>query len=86
MLYFLKGAALGVLLITALLGTGVLLSSGPPAGADNDEHPETSYRVIEGCEYVFVSRRPFGSNMAMAHKGDCRKCEKRRRNRENQAD
>lgn len=43
-------------------------------GVDNDLHPEKSYRVvsIEGCEYIFVSRRPWQGNMSLAHKGNCK--------------
>ena len=42
-------------------------------GVDNDVHPEDSYRTItvDGCEYIFISRRPFAGNMALAHKGNC---------------
>jgi hypothetical protein len=42
-------------------------------GAGNDLEPEKTYRIviIENCEYVYISRRPWDSNMAIAHKGNC---------------
>ena len=44
------------------------------AGSDNDLHPETTYRVIEieGCEYIYLSRRPWSGEMALSHKGNCK--------------
>ena len=43
-------------------------------GAENDVHPEENYKIIEidDCEYIFISRRPFASDMAITHKGDCK--------------
>lgn len=43
-------------------------------GAYNDVRPEENYKIIEidGCEYIFISRRPFASDMAITHKGDCK--------------
>lgn len=42
-------------------------------GADNDLSPGKTYRiyVIEGCEYLLVSRRPWAGDFAMTHKGNC---------------
>lgn len=43
-------------------------------GGDSDVHPEKSYRIIEieGHEYIFISRRPWSGEMALAHSGDCK--------------
>ena len=43
-------------------------------GSENDVHPEETYKtvVIDGCEYIFVSRRPWSGDMALAHKGKCK--------------
>lgn len=59
------------LLCIASLGFTVLLTGC--FGSDNDVNPEKTYRIvrIEGCEYIFVSRRPFGAEMALSHKGNC---------------
>lgn len=48
-------------------------------GVENDVNPETTYRIIEidSCEYVFISRRPYSSEMAMSHKGNCKYCKQR---------
>jgi len=50
------------------------------AGASNDKHPEKTYKIIEidSCEYIYISRRPWGSTMAIAHKGNCKYCKQRR--------
>ena len=50
-----------------------LLSVGCFEGSGNDIHPEDTHRIIkiDGCEYIFVSRRPFSGDMAITHKGDC---------------
>ena len=42
-------------------------------GAENDVHPEETYKVIEidECEYILISRRPWASEMALSHKGNC---------------
>lgn len=55
------------ILMIALLTTGC-------TGSDNDVNPQDSYRTleIEGHEYIFISRRPFSSEMAMAHKANCK--------------
>lgn len=54
-------------ILTALLG------GCTPSGSENDLHPEKTYKVIviDKCEYVMVSRRPWSGEMAMAHKGNC---------------
>lgn len=45
-----------------------------PEGSENDKNPEKTYRIveIEGCEYIFISTRPWGSEMAITHKGNCK--------------
>lgn len=53
----------------------VLLCVGcSPSGSENDSNPEKTYRtiIIEGHEYIFISRRPWASNMAITHKGNCK--------------
>ena len=54
--------------------------TGCTDGAGNDLHPEQTYKivVIDSCEYIFVSRRPFSGEFALAHKGNCKFCEQRR--------
>jgi hypothetical protein len=49
-------------------------------GSGNDLHPEKTYKTIEidSCEYIFISRRPFASDMALTHKGNCKYCEQRK--------
>ena len=43
-------------------------------GSENDVHPELTYRIVEidDCEYIYISTRPFGSDMAISHKGNCK--------------
>lgn len=56
-----------VILIALLVGCS-------PYGSDNDVNPGKTYKiiVIEDCEYVIISRRPWAGNMALAHKGNCK--------------
>lgn len=44
------------------------------SGAGNDKTPMASYKtiIIEDCEYIFISRRPYGSDMSLSHKGNCK--------------
>lgn len=55
---------------------GLLILTGCTSfeGVDADITIEDSYKtiVLEGCEYIYVSRRPFSSEMMMAHKGNCK--------------
>ena len=53
---------------------GLVWSNELFRGASNDLYPEEVHKVIviEGCEYIFISRRPFDSQMALAHKGNCK--------------
>ncbi len=55
--------------------TGLLVCAGcSPAGSDNDANPEETYSIIEieGHEYIFISRRPWSGEIAMAHKANCK--------------
>lgn len=52
----------------------VVISGCSPLGSGNDANPEKTYRtvIIEEHEYIFISRRPWSSEMAIAHKANCR--------------
>jgi len=68
-------APLGFILIilsVVFAGWHFMLTANPD-GSDVDTSPETLYEVIQigGCEYVYLSRRPWGAEMAIAHKGNC---------------
>jgi len=56
-----------------ILSVAILIISCSPSGSENDINIESSYEtiVIEGCEYIYVSRRPWSAEMMMAHKGNC---------------
>ena len=58
-------------LLSALL---VSLCGCSPAGSENDLNPERTYKTvtIEGHEYIFITRRPWGGEMALAHKANCK--------------
>jgi len=66
----------------ALAACSVLLGlvGCSPAGSNNDvisvSGREISYRVvvIDDCEYIYLSRRPWGAEMSLAHKGNCTNC------------
>ena len=62
-----------MLLILFLATIIICVRSYSSLGMDNDINPETSYKVIviDSCEYIFVSCRPWGSDMSLAHKGNC---------------
>lgn len=49
------------------------------AGSENDINPEKNYeiKIIDSCEYIYVSRRPFASEFSITHKGNCKYCTKR---------
>lgn len=59
---------LGTLVVFLILGV-----SSKTQGAGNDLSPEKTYRtvIIENCEYIFVSRRPFSAEFSLTHKGNC---------------
>lgn len=64
-----------IIIILAYLSIG-LISGCVTEGSGNDENPEKTYKIVEidGCEYIFISRRPWASNMAITHKGNCKYC------------
>jgi len=53
-------------------------------GGDNDIKPEETYKivVIDSCEYIVISRRPWGGDIAIAHKGNCKFCAERAKAKE----
>lgn len=52
-------------------------------GDDNDTIPEKTYeiKVIDSCEYIYVSRRPFAGDFSLTHKGNCKFCAARQHSR-----
>lgn len=52
-------------------------------GFRNDSKPQETYKVItiDSCEYIYVSRRPWGAEFSLTHKGNCKFCEKRKNNK-----
>ena len=50
-----------------------------PAGSENDTKVKETYeiKVIDSCEYIYVSRRPWSSEFSLTHKGNCKYCAKR---------
>ena len=50
-----------------------------PPGSENDAKPEETYeiKVIDSCEYIYVSRRPWSGDFSLTHKGNCKYCAKR---------
>lgn len=50
-----------------------------PLGSGNDAKPEETYeiKVIDSCEYIYVSRRPWSSEFSLTHKGNCKYCAER---------
>ena len=48
-------------------------------GSGNDAKPEETYeiKVIDSCEYIYVSRRPWSSEFSLTHKGNCKYCAER---------
>ncbi len=55
------------------------MSCGVKSGIENDLEPEKYYqvKVIDNCEYIYVSRRPFAAEFSITHKGNCKYCAKR---------
>ncbi|MFT5450833.1 MAG: hypothetical protein ACI9N9_000313 [Enterobacterales bacterium] len=66
-----KNSKLLIVLLSVLL---VCVAGCSPAGSENDVNPERSYKTvtIEGHEYIFITRRPWGGEMAIAHKANCK--------------
>lgn len=50
-----------------------------PEGSENDVNIEKSYevKVLDSCEYIYVSRRPWGGEFSLTHKGNCKFCAER---------
>lgn len=50
-----------------------------PQGSVNDVNIEKSYevKVIDSCEYIYVSRRPWSGEFSLTHKGNCDFCAER---------
>lgn len=48
-------------------------------GTNNDVHPEQTFeiKVIDSCEYIYVSRRPLHNEFSLTHKGNCKYCAER---------
>jgi hypothetical protein len=65
--------------VVLFLCTMFCLSSCIFDGADNDKRPAETceIKVIDRCEYIYVSRRPFGPEFSITHKGNCRYCAER---------
>lgn len=55
----------------------VFVSCNENNGSENDLRPEQNYqiKIIDSCEYIYVSRRPWGSEFSITHKGNCKFCE-----------
>jgi len=45
-------------------------------GQYNDANCEKTYevKVIDSCEYIYVSRRPWSGEFSLTHKGNCKFC------------
>jgi hypothetical protein len=50
-----------------------------PTGGENDTKVEETYeiKVIDSCEYIYVSRRPWSGEFSLTHKGNCKYCAER---------
>lgn len=57
----------------------IILSFSSCAGSLNDKYPEKFYeiKIIDSCEYIYVSRRPWSSDFTLNHKGNCKFCSER---------
>jgi hypothetical protein len=62
--------------IAAILLLAAVFSSCSFDGAGNDMKPEQSFeiKVIDSCEYIYVSRRPYSGEFSLTHKGNCKFC------------
>lgn len=71
-----KGALIKLLFIilTTLLIT--LGSCAKPTGSESDIKIEESYevKILDSCEYIYVSRRPWSAEFSLTHKGNCKYC------------
>jgi hypothetical protein len=52
-------------------------------GDNNDIKAEKTYeiKVIDSCEYIYVSRRPWAGDFSLTHKGNCIFCAARQHSR-----
>jgi len=50
-----------------------------PEGSENDVNIEKNYevKVLDSCEYIYVSRRPWSGEFSLTHKGNCKFCAER---------
>jgi hypothetical protein len=50
-----------------------------PEGSENDVNIEKTYevKVLDSCEYIYVSRRPWSGEFSLTHKGNCKYCTER---------
>lgn len=69
------------LFVAILLLATVFFQSCTLDGYNNDVVPEKTYevKVIDSCEYIYVSRRPFSAEFSLTHKGNCKFCAERRK-------
>lgn len=65
-----------------LLVVVIFCGCNPPQGSVNDINIENSYevKVIDSCEYIYVSRRPWSGEFSLTHKGNCKFCSERSKN------
>jgi predicted small secreted protein len=63
----------------ALLVAVIFCGCNATDGAGNDMKPEQTYeiKVIDSCEYIYVSCRPFDRTFSLTHKGNCKFCAER---------
>lgn len=69
-----KTAIVGYTMLVAVIFCGC-----NPQGSENDVNIEKSYevKVIDNCEYIYVSRRPWSGEFSLTHKGNCKFCAER---------
>jgi hypothetical protein len=70
-----------IVLISWLCAVFYAIFNFKPKGSENDIYIENSYKVkvIDSCEYIYISRRPWSSEFAITHKGNCKYCFKIRK-------
>lgn len=62
-----------------VLLVAVIFCGCNPEGSKNDVNIEKSYevKVIDSCEYIYVSRLPWSGEFSLTHKGNCKFCAER---------
>lgn len=62
-----------------VLLVAVIFCGCSPEGSENDVNIEKSYevKVLDSCEYIYVSRRPWTGEFSLTHKGNCKFCAER---------